>query len=74
LSGLLDRAVPTGSTTPGVLSASERLEKALREIDQAASLLSKRFDLQAVYDRAGPRGPSESDKARVELAKLGVRL
>jgi hypothetical protein len=76
LSDLLERAKPPGALR-GALSASERLEGALREIDRAAMSLERGLDAAArnrAERQGGRSGPSESDRARAALATMGVKL
>lgn len=75
LADLLAHAMPPGSTR-GARSASERVENALREVDQAVLRLTKRLDRaersreQQRHDRPAPM--TDTDRARAELAALGI--
>lgn len=74
LADVLTHAMPPGSTR-GALSASERLEAALRVLDAAALSLDRLLD-RAERSR-GERArvntdPTPTDTARAELAALGI--
>lgn len=74
LSDLLAHAMPPG-TRRGLLSASERVENALYALDQAVVNLTKRLDFAEhcrAQRRDQPAATTEADKARAELAALGV--
>lgn len=73
LADLLAHAVPPGSTR-GARSASERVENALRVLDHALLNLTKRLDRaeRARAERSRPTPLTDTDKARAELAALGI--
>ncbi len=79
LSDLLSRAAAPG-TRRGLLSVSEQLVNALREVDKAALTLTRHLD-RAEFDRnmlschrTTTAKPDPPQQARDELAKLGVQL
>lgn len=74
LADVLAHALPPGATR-GARSASERLEAALRVLDNAALMLDRLLD-RAERSREQRRQqtppPSETERARAELAALGI--
>ncbi|GAT09371.1 hypothetical protein H7I77_01835 [Mycolicibacterium novocastrense] len=74
LADLLAHALPPGATR-GVRSASERLEAGLRVVDTAALTLDRLLD-RAERSREQRRRqtppPTETERARAELAALGI--
>lgn len=74
LADMLAHAVPPGGTR-GALSASERLEAALRLVDAAALSLDRLLDrAERSFEQLAREhtGPTPTDKARAELAALGI--
>ncbi|MET9325736.1 hypothetical protein [Tsukamurella sp. NPDC003166] len=73
LADLLAHAAPPG-TLRGRLSASERVERALSEVDQAARNLTRALDRADDYRRqCGPKTP-KTDPRRAELDALMKEL
>jgi hypothetical protein len=81
LSWALGRAKPPG-TMRGLLSASEKVERQLREVDGYAYELSRRVDVAVEHRRQWPDGPPgagaaarhKADADRAELSKLGIEV
>lgn len=74
LSDVLRTAVPPGATR-GARSASERLETALRRVDAAAAALDRNEKMRASHSRnRASAAPSPTDRARAELAALGIDI
>lgn len=71
LSDVLRTAVPPGATR-GARSASERLEAALRVVDAAAAAIERNEKMRVAHSRRSSTGPSPTDRARAELAALGI--
>lgn len=75
LSDVLARALPPGSTR-GARSASERLEAALRVVDNAATSLERQLDRaersRQQQHRESARQTKTNNDIRAELAALGI--
>ncbi|MCV7223637.1 hypothetical protein [Mycolicibacterium elephantis] len=73
LSDVLAQAMPPGSTR-GTRTASERVEAALRVLDAAALSLDRLLDRadRSRAERSRPAPMTDTDKARAELAALGI--
>lgn len=74
LADVLAHALPPGATR-GARSASERLEAALRVVDTAALRLERlldRADRSREQRRRQTPPPTETERARAELAALGI--